>query len=43
MINLVGGVCLLTLTCLCGLVAYARYYKCDVLGNKDIQKGEQVI
>lgn len=43
MINLVGGIFLLTLTCLAGLVAYGKYYDCDLLGNNEIQKGEQVI
>ena len=42
MINLVGGILLLTVTCLSGLVAYGRYYDCDLLGSKKIDKGEQV-
>ena len=42
MINLFGGMVLLTLTCLCGLVAYAKYYDCDVISNNQIQRSEQV-
>ena len=43
MINLVGGAFLLTLTCFCGLVAYGKYYECDILGFGIINRGEQVI
>lgn len=42
MINLVGGILLLTVTCLCGLVAYSRYYECDLLGSGRVKKSEQV-
>ena len=42
MINLVGGMVLLTLTCLSGLVAYAKYYDCDVLSSNQISRSEQV-
>ena len=37
-----GGILLLTVTCLTGIVAYGRYYDCDLLGSKKISKGEQV-
>ncbi|CAF0981987.1 unnamed protein product [Brachionus calyciflorus] len=43
MINLVGGALLLTLTCMSGLVAYAKYYDCDLLGSKKIARGEQLL
>lgn len=42
MINLVGGILLLTITCICGLVAYGKYADCDLIGSKKIDKGEQV-
>jgi hypothetical protein len=42
MINLVGGVLLLTLTCMTGLVAYGKYYECDLLGSGQITRSEQV-
>lgn len=42
MVNLIGGVLLLTLTCLTGIVAYGKYYDCDLIGSKKIAKGEQV-
>lgn len=43
MINLVGGILLLTFTCLTGLVAFAKYHSCDLLSSKKISRGEQVI
>lgn len=42
MINLIGGILLLTVTCLCGLVAFAKYHECDILSTKKISRGEQV-
>lgn len=42
MINLVGGLLLLTITCLAGLVAYGIYYDCDLLETGKITKSEQV-
>ena len=42
MINLIGSVLLLILTCFCGLVAYGKYYECDILGAGIINKGEKV-
>jgi hypothetical protein len=42
MINLVGGVLFLTLTCLTGLVAYGKYADCDLLGSGKITRSEQV-
>jgi hypothetical protein len=43
MINLIGGILILTLTCLCGLVAYGHYYDCDLLTTKKINRGEQLL
>ena len=41
-INVIGSVSILLITCLTGLIAYAVYYKCDILSAKIITKGEQV-
>lgn len=40
--NLIGTFSILTITCTTGLIAYAVYYKCDLLSVNVITKGEQV-
>lgn len=42
MLNLFAGSILLTVTCLCGLVAFGTYYDCDLLGSGKITRTEQV-
>lgn len=42
-INLIGTFLILTITCICGLIAYAVYYDCDLLVSKKINKGEQIL
>ncbi|RNA31814.1 sodium-coupled monocarboxylate transporter 1-like [Brachionus plicatilis] len=43
LVNLVGVFFLQTLICLCGLIAYAKYYDCDILSTGTINKGEQIL
>ena len=42
-INLIGTYLILTILCLTGLIAYAVYYKCDLISNKTITRGEELI
>ncbi|CAF0982331.1 unnamed protein product [Brachionus calyciflorus] len=42
-INLVGTFLILTITCITGLIAFAVYFKCDILSSKQVSKGEQIL
>ncbi len=42
MISMCGIVTVLTVICLCGLLAFAKYYDCDILKNGTVQRMEQV-
>ena len=41
MINLIGCIAILTLNCLCGVIAFA-IYQCDLIGSKQVERSEQV-
>ncbi len=41
-INLIGTFSILTITCLCGFIAFAYYFDCDPKLNNKIQKYDQV-
>ncbi len=43
MVSLAGMCSVLTLTCLCGLLAFAFYYDCDLLSAKKITRSEQIL
>ena len=42
-INVLGAASILIIACLTGLIAYAVYYKCDLLSAKIVTKGEQIL
>lgn len=43
MINLLGTFSILVICCLCGFVAYANYFGCDPLLNKQISNYDQLL
>lgn len=43
MINLVGTFSILIICCFCGFVAYANYFNCDPLLNKQISNYDQLL
>lgn len=43
MINFVGYVFVLTLTCSCGVVMFAEYHECDLLSSGQVEKSEQIL
>lgn len=42
MISLAGMCTVLTVVCLCGLLAFAKYYDCDILQSGKVDRAEQV-
>ena len=43
MVNMVGSMILGTINCIVGVIAYAKYYECDLLASKKVEKSEQVL
>lgn len=42
-ISYVGFLIIFTCTCLCGVLSFAKYYDCDLLTSKQVEKPEQIL
>ena len=42
MVNMVFSILFCGINCIVGVIAYAKYYQCDLLASKKIEKSEQV-
>ena len=42
-ISYIGFLIIFTLTCLCGILSYAKYYDCDLISSGKVAKSEQIL
>ena len=42
-ISYIGLIIIISLTCLCGIVAFANYHDCDLLTTNRVEKSEQIL